>query len=162
MLIFFAVAAMMVVLFVFDSPAVDYRWVAFGGVLPLFEALTLRPLVLHTLLGSVLLLSVVMAATIGRRLVRRRWLGVPIGTFEFLVVSGVWTRAELFWWPFAGFDAIAVKPLPEFDRPLVALVVLELGAVLAAAVLGRRLGFTEPDTRAQFVRTGRIPKDRTR
>lgn len=162
MLVFFAVTAMAVVLFVFDSPAVDYRWVALGGVLPLVEAVTLRPLILHTLLGSVLLLSVVMLATVGRRLVRRRWLGVPIGTFVFLVVSGVWARTELFWWPFAGLDGIAAKPLPEYDRPLAALVVLEISAIVGAVVLGRRLGLTEPANRAHFARTGRIPTDRTR
>lgn len=160
--VFFAVCAMVVVLFVFDSPAIDYRWVAVGGVLPLVEAVTLRPLILHTLLGSVLLLAVVMAATVGRRLVRRRWLGVPIGSFVFLVVSGVWTRTELFWWPAAGLDGIAERPLPEFDRPFVLLIVLEVGALATAVVLARRLGLDEPANREAFVRTGRVPSDRLR
>ena len=40
MFFWFVAAAVLLVLFVFDSPAVDYRWVAFGGVLPLAEALT--------------------------------------------------------------------------------------------------------------------------
>ena len=35
MFFWFVAAAVLLVLFVFDSPAVDYRWVAFGGVLPL-------------------------------------------------------------------------------------------------------------------------------
>ena len=94
MFLFFVAAAVLVVLFVFDSPAIDYRWVAAGGVLPLFETVTGRPLILHTLLGSVLLLSLVMALTVGQRLRRRAWLGVPIGTFVFLVVSGAWTRTN--------------------------------------------------------------------
>ena len=162
MFVFFAVCAMVVVLFVFDSPAVDYRWVALGGVLPLVEAVTLRPLILHTLVGSVLLMVIVMAATVGRRLVRRRWLGVPIGTFVFLVVSGVWARTELFWWPFAGLDGIAERPLPEFDRPLALLIVLEVAAIGAALVLARRLGLDEPANRQAFVRTGRVPSDRLR
>ena len=162
MFVFFAVAAMAVVLFVFDSPAVDYRWVALGGVLPLIEAVTLRPLILHTLLGSVLLMSIVMALTVGRRLVRRRWLGVPIGTFVFLIVAGVWARTELFWWPFAGLDGIAERPLPEYDRPLALLIALELAAIVAAVVLARRLGLDEPANRQAFVRTGRVPSDRLR
>ena len=162
MFVFFAVCAMAVVLFVFDSPAIDYRWVALGGVLPLLEAVTLRPLILHTLLGSVLLMVIVMGATVGRRLVRRRWLGVPIGSFVFLAVSGVWTRTELFWWPFAGLDGIAERPLPEFDRPLAVLIVLEVGAIAAALVLARRLGLDEPTRRQAFVRTGRVPHDRLR
>ncbi len=160
--VFFAFAAMAVVLFVFDSPAVDYRWVALGGVLPLVEAVTLRPLIFHTLLGSVLLLAIVMALTVGRRLVRRRWLGVPIGTFVFLIVAGVWARTELFWWPFAGLDGIAERPLPEYDRPLAVLLGLELAAIAAAVLLARRLGLDEPANRQAFVRTGRVPSDRLR
>lgn len=162
MFVFFAVAAMAVVLFVFDSPAVDYRWVALGGVLPLIEAVMLRPLILHTLLGSVLLMSVVMALTVGRRLVRRRWLGIPIGTFVFLIVAGVWARTELFWWPFAGLDGIAERPLPEYDRPVAVLIGLEVAAIIGAVVLARRLGLDEPANRQAFVRTGRVPSDRLR
>jgi hypothetical protein len=96
---FFLAAAVFVVLYVFDSPAIDYRFVALGGVLPLLEALSGRPLVLHTLLGSVGVMTAVMAATVGRRVLRRRLLGVPIGTFVFLVAAGTWTRTDLFWWP---------------------------------------------------------------
>jgi len=162
MVVFFLAAAVMVVLFVFDSPAVDYRWVACGGVLPLLETITQRPLVLHTLLGSVALLAGVMVATVGRRVQRRRWLGLPIGTFVFLVASGVWTRTELFWWPLAGLDGIAQRPLPEYDRPLVVLVLLEIGAIVGLVVLIRRLGLNEPTNRNQLLRTGRIPKDRLR
>ena len=43
MFFWFVAAAVLLVLFVFDSPAVDYRWVAFGGVLPHAEAFTGRP-----------------------------------------------------------------------------------------------------------------------
>jgi hypothetical protein len=159
MLVFFLAAAVLVVLFVFDSPAIDYRWVAAGGVLPLVEAVTLRPLVLHTLLGSVLLLGAVMAFTVGQRIKRRRWLGLPIGTFVFLVASGVWTRTELFWWPLAGFDGIGQRPLPEFDRPLTLLIVFEAVATVVLVVLARRLGLFDPVHRRNLWRTGRIPKE---
>ena len=162
MFLFFVAAAVLVVLFVFDSPAIDYRWVAAGGVLPLVETVTGRPLILHTLLGSVLLLSLVMALTVGQRLRRRAWLGVPIGTFVFLVVSGAWTRTELFWWPAAGFDGIADPPIPEFDRPLGLLIGLELAAVVVLVVIARRLGLDEPEHRRAFVRTGRVPRERLR
>ena len=162
MFLFFVAAAVLVVLFVFDSPAIDYRWVAAGGVLPLVETVTGRPLILHTLLGSVLLLTLVMAFTVGRRLRRRAWLGLPIGTFVFLVVSGVWTRTELFWWPAAGLDGIADPPIPEFDRPLGVLVFLELVAVVGLLVIGRRLGLDEPDHRRAFLTTGRVPRERLR
>lgn len=162
MFFWFVAAAVLLVLFVFDSPAMDYRWVAAGGVLPLIEGITGRPWILHTLLGSVLLLALVMAATVGRRIRRRAWLGLPIGTFVFLIAAGVWFRTELFWWPVSGFDAIGSGPLPEYDRPLVVLVVLEVAAIVALVVIGRRLGLDEPKHRQAFLHTGRVPRERLR
>ncbi|MEM9518902.1 MAG: hypothetical protein AAGA37_06265 [Actinomycetota bacterium] len=163
MFVWFVATAVLLVLFVFDSPAMDYRWVAVGGVLPLVEALTGRPWILHTLLGSVVLLGLVMALTVGRRLRRRAWLGVPIGTFVFLISAGVWFRQDLFWWPVGGgFDALGSGPLPEFDRPLGVLLVMEAAAVVALVMIGRRLGFGEPHHREAFLRTGRVPKENLR
>lgn len=160
MLVFFVAAAVLGVLSVFDSPAVDYRYVAAGAVLPLAEGLTGRPLILHTLSGSVLLLCLVMLSTVGSRLRRRRLLGLPIGTFVFLVVSGAWTRTELFWWPFAGLEGIAAAPLPEFDRPPAVLVVLELLGVCAAAWLVHRYELTRPENRRKLLSSGRLPRER--
>lgn len=162
MFFWFVAAAVLMVLFVFDSPAMDYRWVAAGGVLPLVEALTGRPWILHTLLGSVLLMGLVMAGTVGQRVRRRAWLGVPIGTFVFLIAAGVWLRSELFWWPVGGFDAIGTGPLPEYDRPLVVLVLLEAVGFGAVVVIGHRLGLGERANRDHFVRTGRVPRERLR
>ena len=158
MFFFFIAAAVFAVLFVFDSPAVDYRFVAFGGVLPLAEAASGRPLVLHTLLGSVGLMALVMGVTIGRRVRRRQLLGVPIGTFVFLVAAGTWTRTELFWWPVGGLDGIATKPLPEFDRAPEILVLFELAGVVALVWLIRRFELTRPDHRDELRRTGRLPR----
>jgi hypothetical protein len=158
MFFFFVAAAVLTVLFVFDSPAIDYRFVALGGVLPLVEGVSGRPLVLHTLLGSVGLMALVMAATVGHRLRRRQWLGVPIGTFVFLVAAGTWTRSELFWWPARGLDGIAAAPLPEFDRVPVILVLFELAGVAALVWLARRFELTRPDHRDELRRTGRLPR----
>ncbi len=162
MFFWFVAAAVLTVLFVFDSPAIDYRFVALGGVLPLAEAITGKPLLLHTLLGSVLVLGVVMAATVGHRVVRRRLLGIPIGTFVFLVASAAWTRTELFWWPVAGLDGIADPPLPEFDRPIGILVVMELVGAAALLWLVRRLDLSRPAHRRQLVSTGRLPREHLR
>ena len=162
MFLFFVAAAVLGVLTVFDSPAVDYRYVAAGAVLPLAEGVTGRPLILHTLLGSVVLLSLVMLTTVGSRLRRRRLLGVPIGTFVFLVVSGAWTRTELFWWPVAGLDGIAAAPLPEFDRPLAVLILLELLGVCAAGWLVHRFELTRPENRRMLFRSGRLPREHLR
>lgn len=158
MIVFFVAAAVLAVLFVFDSPAVDYRYVALGGVLPLVEAVTGRPLLLHTLLGSVLLMTAVMLVTVGRRLLRRKLLGIPIGTFVFLVVAGTWTRSDLFWWPALGLDGIGQAPLPEFDRAPVVLVALEVAGIAATVWLVRRFELTRPDHRSELLRTGRLPR----
>jgi hypothetical protein len=155
---FFVAAAVLAVLFVFDSPAIDYRFVALGGVLPLAEALSGRPLVLHTLLGSVGLMAIVMALTVGRRILRRRLLGIPIGTFVFLVSAGTWTRRDLFWWPVGGLDGIAERPLPEFDRAPVVLVLLEILGIGALVWLVRRFDLTRPEHLAELRRTGRLPR----
>ncbi|MEM7140023.1 MAG: hypothetical protein AAF548_03260 [Actinomycetota bacterium] len=158
MFFFFVAAAVFAVLFVFDSPAIDYRFVALGGVLPLLESVTGRPLILHTLLGSVALMTIVMAVTVGRRVLRRRLLGIPIGTFVFLVASGAWTRSGLFWWPALGFDGLGERPLPEFDRAAPVLALLELAGIGAIIWLVYRFELRRPDHREQLVRTGRLPR----
>ncbi|MBT5580305.1 MAG: hypothetical protein HOH36_12475 [Acidimicrobiaceae bacterium] len=157
MLLWFVAVAVCVVLFVFDSPAVDYRFVAAGGVLPLLEAITGRPYILHTLLGSVALMTLAMVVTIGRRVLRRRLLGIPIGTFVFLVASTSWTRTELFWWPVAGLDEIGVAPLPEYSHPVVVLVLLELAGIGLLVWVARRFRMTVRANRAELRRTGRLP-----
>ena len=162
MFVFFVAVAVIGVLVVFDSPAIDYRYVVGGAVLPLAEGITGRPLVLHTLIGSVALLALVMAVTVGSRLLRRRLLGVPIGAFVFLAASGAWTRTDLFWWPFAGLDGIAAAPLPEFDRPLGILALLELLGVCAMAWLIRRFELTRPENRRKLLRSGRLPREHLR
>lgn len=159
MFFFYVAAAVLVVLFVFDSPAIDYRMVALGAVLPLLELVTGRPLLLHTLIGSVALLAAVMLATIGRRLLRRRLLGLPIGTLVFLVASGSWTRADLFWWPAGGLDGIASRPVPELDRAPIAVVALEVAGIAALVWFVRRFELTRPDHRGEFVRSGRLPRN---
>jgi len=175
MLFWFVAVAVCTVLLVFDSPAVDYRFVAAGGVLPLAEAFIVGSRLMHTLAGSVLLLSVVMGATVGHRLVRRRWLGLPIGTLVFLVAGGVWTRAELFWWPLMGFESGAFGAygaffgswassgdvsLPEFQRPPAVLLATELIGIAALVWLWQRFDLSDPEHRRRLARTGRLPKDR--
>ena len=60
----------------------------------------------------------VMLTTVGRRPARAILLGLPIGVMLHLVFDGVWTDADLFWWPLGGwgFDG---QPLPEVARGLV-------------------------------------------
>lgn len=159
MFLWFLGASFLAVWLVFRSPALDYRVVLLGSVLPVGEAVVGGPWVLHTLAGSVAVLAVVMVVTQRRRLVRRRWLGLPIGLFMHLVLDGVWTRAEVFWWPFLGLD-FGEGGLPELDRWPSGLVLEGLG-VLALATAWRWFGFDDPRRRADFLRTGRLDRELT-
>jgi hypothetical protein len=140
---------------VFQSPALDVRVVALGALVPWLDGLTGGVSVLHTLAGSVVLLAAVMLATRRRRLVRRRLLGIPIGTFLHLVLDGAWTDSKLFWWPFLGgrpFDAA----LPELSRSAVALVAMEVAGVAALVWAWRAFGLDDPVRRSELRRTGRL------
>ena len=158
MFLWFVACGVLLVATVFDSPGIDYRFVAAGSALPLAENLTGSPWVLHTLAGGALLLTAVMVATSGRgkRLLRRRWLGLPIGALTFLVASGSWLRTELFWWPFAGIGGVGSGHPPELDRPLGLLAVLEAVGVLALVWTYRRFGLSDPERRRDLLVAGRL------
>lgn len=155
MFFWFVAFSVLVVLAVFDSPAMDYRTVIIGAVLPVVEVVVGRPFVLHTLVGSVATLAVVVLATRGRRLAARRLVGLPIGLFLHLVADGTWSRADLFWWPFLGIDALGDAAVPERSHVGVSLVLEVVGIVLFAALV-RRERLTDPVARARFLRTGRL------
>jgi len=153
MFLWFVGGSILLVLLVFQSPAIDYRMVAVGSVLPVGELVFGGPRLLHTLLGAVAVLGIVMAATRHRRLLRRRLLGIPIGLFLHLVLDGVWTRASLFWWPFLG--ASFEGELPEVARGSWTLG-LELAGVAMLVFLWRACGLADPQRRKRFWRTGQL------
>ncbi|MGF1600336.1 MAG: hypothetical protein ACFCVK_26135 [Acidimicrobiales bacterium] len=157
MLLWFVIVAPVLVAEVFRSPMVDYRIVAAGAALPLVEVALGRPaLALHTLAVAVALLTVVMVATTGHRLVRRRLLGLPIGLFVHLVLDGSWADRDLFWWPLFGRSLATV---PETGRPLGVLVLLEVAAVAVGWWAWRRYGLAEPEHRRLLVRTGHLARE---
>lgn len=106
MLLWYAGVSVLIVFMVFRSIGIDYRLVALGALAPLILDVPFgRPAFFHTLVFSVVLLAGVMLGTVGRpRLVRRRWLCLPIGTFCALVLSGAWTSTALLWWPTLGWS----------------------------------------------------------
>lgn len=156
MLVWYAVLGAVGVWAVFDSPAVDYRMVMVGAVLPVAEVALGRPGPLHSLLTAVAVLVVVMLATRGRRLVRRRWLGLPIGLFAHLVLSGSFTDTDAFWWPVTGMELSAADP-PELARGAVS-VLLELAGIAVGMWWYRRVGLDDPEARATFRRSGQLPR----
>ena len=160
MFCWFAACGVVTVALVFGSSGVDYRVVALGSVLPMAENVSGSPWVLHTLAGSVVLLVVVMALTAGRgrRLRRRRWIGLPIGTLVFLAASGGWSRTGLFWWPLGGSGGVGHGIPPEYDRPVLLLIAFELIGIAALAWTARRFGLSDPERRHAFLTTGRLTR----
>lgn len=159
MLFWFAGMSFVLVWTVFKDPAIDYRLVMAGALLPdVVDVAFGGARVLHTLAFSVVLLVAVMLGTRGRRTLRRRLLAVPIGTFCHLLLDAMWTRTATFWWPFFGrsFD---VDGLPSFDRPVVVTIVLEVIGLLALLWCRSRFRLGERARRDEFVRTGRLGRD---
>jgi hypothetical protein len=140
---------------VFQSPALDVRFVAAGSLVPWLDGLTGGPFVLHTLAGSVGLLALVMAVTRGHRVRRRRWLGIPIGTFLHLVLDATWTRTERFWWPVLGDGAFDGR-LPELARGIGPAVGLEVAGVVALWWAWRAFGLDDPERREELRSSGRL------
>lgn len=157
MLVWFVGVGFLAVVLVFKSPALDYRVVALGTLLPLVDVIPGVPPVLHTLLAAVALLALTMVATRGRRLARRRWLGLPIGVFVHLVLDGTWTHTELFWWPAFGLDLPDVA-LPTFGRGPAGLVLEVLGAA-ALWWSWRQFRLDDPVRRADLLAHGRLDRE---
>jgi hypothetical protein len=157
MLLWFAGGSVLIVFLVFRSPAVDYRLVVLGALLPLAELPFGSPRVLHSITGAAVALGAAMVITPRRRLVQRRLVAVPIGMFLHLLLDGVWTDTRAFWWPFAGL-AWSDSRLPELSRGALDLL-LELAGAAMLWWCWRRFRLDEPDRRARFLRTGHIDRD---
>jgi hypothetical protein len=141
---------------VFQDPAIDYRLVMAGALLPdVVDGPLGGPRLLHTLVFSVGLLALVMVATTGRRARRRQFLALPVGTFMHLLLDGVWTRTKLFWWPLFG-TSFGGGGLPSLSRPVGVLVAQELIGAGALWWCWRRFDLRRHDRRTTFIRTGRL------
>jgi hypothetical protein len=155
LVLWFAGLSFALVWLAFRSPALDYRLVVAGSLVPLADLVTGGTWVLHTVVAGALTLVVVMVTTRRRRLLRRRWLGVPIGMMLHLVLDGTWADAELFWWPVLGGDVLG-DAAPESGRSLPVLVVLEAVGVAVGWWCWRRFGLDDAARRRRFLRTGQL------
>ena len=99
------------------------------------------------------MLTVVMLGTIGKpRLLRRRWLCLPIGVFAGIILSGVFTNQDLFWWPFLGTSFPHDALLPVWWVVLIE----ELVGLFVCWVLVGQYDLWLPGPREEFLRTGRL------
>ncbi len=157
MFLWFAGGAFVLVWVVFRSPAVDYRLVMLGVVLPVGELPFGSPRLLHSLTAAAAALGLAMLVTPRRRLAQRRLVAVPIGMFIHLLLDGIWTDTHAFWWPFVGLDWSDAR-LPELSRGAFNLV-LEAAGAAALWWCWRRFRLYEPARRARFLRTGQLDRD---
>ena len=154
MLIWFAATSVVLVAIVFRSPGVDYRYVVAGSLVPLVEVFVGGPRLLHSVVGAVALLGIVVAATRSRRLLRRKVLGIPIGMMAHLVLDGSFATTKVFFWPLAGVHP-AVHQIPEASHLALSLV-LELAGFGVAAWGWRLFGLADPGRRRRFLAEGRL------
>jgi hypothetical protein len=75
-----------------------------------------------------------------------------------LALDGIWTRAEVFWWPFFGVT-FPEGGLPELERPLALALVLELAGVACLVWCWKTFDFSDRANLDRFVRTGHLPRD---
>lgn len=154
MLLWYAGVSMLIVFTVFRSVGVDYRLVAVGAMAPLILDIPFgRPAFFHTLVFSVFLLTGVMLGTIGRpRLLRRRWLCLPIGTFCALVLSGAWADTAVLWWPTLGWAFPPGNLLPAWW----VVGIEEFVGLVACWWLVGLCDLYLPGPRREFLATGRL------
>lgn len=166
MVLWFAGMSLVLMWVVFRDPAIDHRLVVVGALLPdVLDVLVgggfdADASVAHTLVFAVGLMFVVMGITVGRRLLRRRLLAIPIGWFFHLILDPVWSHSSLFWWPVDGgsFGDVAI---PAFDRPLVLTVIMEAVGLASLVWAWSRFGLSDANRRAVFIRSGRIDRSLT-
>ena len=158
MVLWFAGMSVLAVGLVFKDPAIDHRLVMAGALVPdVVDVATGGPWIAHSLLFSVGLLTVVMLATRGRRVLRRQLLALPIGTFLHLVLDGAWTDTDTFWWPALG-GSFGDGRLPSIERGALN-VLLELAGLAVLVWAYRRFRLDEPEHRERFVSTGRLARE---
>ena len=125
---------------VFRDPALAYAMVVLGALLPDVTDLILGGVGPgHSVVVGAVLLAGTMLATRGRRRIRRRLLGIPLGFLLHLVLDGVWLGGpERLWWPLGGADIGGAIPTVERSGPL--LLVLEAGGLVLGWLAWRAIG----------------------
>ena len=160
MFLWFVGGSFVAVWAVLQDPAVDYRIVMVGALVPdAVDAPFGGVRFGHALVASVGVLIAVMAVTHGRRRLRRRLLGLPIGMLVHLVLDGMWTDTRVFWWPLRGSSLASAGRLPSLAHPVALTVIEEVAGAFALAWCWHRFGFGDPARRSRFLRTGRLPAD---
>ena len=156
---------------IFQDPKVDVRFLALGAILPDLIDLVIGTVVFagslgasevfaHTLAAPTLFaVGVLLATRRGRR--RRAWMALVVAWFLHLLLDGMWTSAEVFFWPFFGLE-FPLGPQP-FWGGLLERALSDPWRWLAEAVglsylvwLWFATGLNSPRHRKQLLETGRL------
>ncbi len=154
MLCWYVGTALAAVWYVFRDPRFDVRLLVVGALLPELDALFGGARIMHTLVFSLALLTVVMVATAGRRPVRRLRLGLPIGTMLHRVFDGAWTNTHVFAWPLGGVDFQDAR-LPVVGRGCWNIP-LELIGIALVVWFWRQAGLADEARRRDVLASGRL------
>ncbi len=157
---------------IFQDPKVDVRFLALGAVLPDLIDITVGTVLFpgslgasevyaHTLAApTVFAVAVLFATRRGRR--RRAWMALVVAWFLHLLLDGMWTSTEVFFWPFFGTD-FPLGPQP-FWGGLVERALSDPWRWLAEAAgvaylvwLWLATELSSPHHRQTLVETGRLP-----
>lgn len=158
MLIWFVGTALAAVWVVFRDPAVDHRLVVVGALVPDLIDLPLGGAkAAHAVVFPVVVMTVVMLATRGRRLARRSFVMLSVGIFLHLVFDGVVDDSEVFWWPFTGVSFTGAE-VPSVARGWGWNLVLETIGAALCVWLWRTWGLADSERRRRFLRSGRIDR----
>ena len=155
MVLWFAATAILAVKFVFNDPRFDYRLLVVGVLLPdAVDVFFGGARAMHSLLSSVVLLTLIMLFTRRGSMRRRRLLPLAIGTFLHLVFDGAFVNTDVFWWPFTG-SSFGSAQLPAVERGLLNVPLEILGAIGMAWII-RRHGLIDNQARRRFIATGEL------
>lgn len=155
MFFWFLGTSALTVWFVFRDDKFDYRVLALGALLPdIVDVVTGGAWVMHSIVASIGLLTLVMVLARRGTTRRRRWLALPIGTFLHLVFDGAFNNTKVFWWPFTGLG-FGGADVPSLGRGALNIA-MELAGVVMLAWLWRTNRLSDGSTRARFVRTGQL------
>lgn len=159
MLLWFAGTALIAMWFTFRDPAIDHRLIILGALLPDVLDMFLRDSkFMHTIAAPILLLTLFMVGTIGRRQLRRHALAIPIGVFWHSVFDGAWMNTDLFWWP---LTSVANGDMNSslFEREVLVIVCMELVGFALLVWSWRLMGLSDASRRRLFVGSGRLDRE---
>ena len=170
MLLYHVAGAILLFRYVFRDPKVDVRMLAFGAVLPNLIDKPLGTIMApdyfaadrlygHTLVFSTVIMVVALLTTRrGRR--RRAIMAVAVGSMLHLVLDGMWTSAQTFFWPLFGltFEPGRVDYWSDISAILdMPTILQELAGLAYLFYLYRVLELSDDRYRRELFVSGRLP-----